>query len=207
MSRADLLRKSAFKCYHSRMRTRHLTLLSLALFTLAAVGCATKTEEAEDTGPDVFEFEECTPTSGDWPMASGTYTVSTDAALYNGCENEVGNGYHIHVGEENPFAITADENCINADGEGMLLAGEIVDNRLEMIGYIDIEHGICTMRIDATFSATITGENSFDYQIDAVAAPVNDTDEYCEMMIGESEGATFPEIPCSYGWTGRGWLE
>jgi len=188
------------------MRTRHLTLLPLVLTTLAAVGCTKQAAEAQDTGPDVFEFAECTPAAGDWLMSSGTYTVSTDEALYNGCENESGNGYHIHVGEENPFVVTADENCITADADGMLLAGEIVDNQLAMMGYIDIEHGTCTMRIEATFTGTITEENRFEYQIDATAAPVNDTDEYCSMMIGESEGATFPSIPCTYGWIGEGWL-
>lgn len=188
------------------MSNRHLLILPLALSLVTALGCATKVEETEDTGPDIFEFEECEPTAGDYGLASGAYVVSTDAALYNNCENEAGNGYHIHVGEENPFDLVADGNCVTADGDGMALAGEIVNSQLEMLGYIDINHGTCTMRIEATFTATVTGENTFDYQIDATAGPVNDTDEYCEMMIGESEGATFPTIPCEYGWTGKGWL-
>lgn len=182
-----------------------MTALALPA-ALLLLGCATKASDSADTGPDVYPFEECTPGEGDWPLASGTYTTTIDQALYNNCENASGNGYHIHVGQENPLELSADRNCITADADGMLLAGEIVDNQLSMIGYLDMEHGTCTMRIDATLTATITGESAFDYQVDAVAAPVNGTDDACALMIGDNQYATFPQIPCDYGWTGQAWL-
>jgi hypothetical protein len=172
---------------------------SLSAAALSLLACQSATKDTGDTAVDTtFQFEECSPQSGEYPLSSGAYFLSTDEALYNNCENEVGNGYHIHVGEDIQADLTADGDCVTMDADGLLFEGTMTDTALEMLGYI------CTMRITATLTGTISGTDAFDYVVEATAEPLINADA-CEMMIGDTEGATFPYLPCDYSWRGQGW--
>jgi len=147
---------------------------------------------------------ECVPSGGDWPVSTGSYTGSVDAAVYNNCENDVGNGYHIHVGSQNPVGMTADDNCLVADFGGMDLAGEVDgEGNVTLSGYLDdAQTSYCTVRIHGTLVGQITDDDTFDYVMEAVAEPL---DEDCDLLTGEGETHTFPYLPCDFSWSGRVW--
>jgi len=157
-----------------------------------------------DSGATTGEDGECVPAGGDWPISSGSYTGSVDAAVFNNCENDIGHGYHIHVGASNPVGMTADDNCLVADFGGMYLEGEVdADGAVSLVGYLDdAQTSYCTVRIHGTLVGESTGEDAFDYVMEAVAEPL---DEDCELLVGDGETHTFPSLPCDFSWRGRVW--
>jgi len=170
----------------------------------APIDTATVDTAVTDTGPVTTEDGECVPAGGDWPISSGSYVGSVAQAEYNFCENDVGNGYHIHVGEQNPVGIDATDNCLRADFGGLVLEGGVkTDGTITMTGFLDDPRtSYCTLRIHATLTGTVTDDDTFDY---IMAAEVEPLDADCELLVGKGESHTFPSLPCEFSWSGQVW--
>ena len=145
------------------------------------------------------------PPEGQLPLqrAGAAHRVAvTEEALYNHCENDAGNGPHIHLGETNTLDFIEDGDCLRttandtfpADMEGLHDGTEF-----ELEGSFIDEWGTCELQVDATFAATLTDADSFTYTFHLKVTDLND---YCAVGVGETDAHTYKQLPCELSWTG-----
>lgn len=165
----------------------------------------------QDTGP--WEAPECEPEAVDgFALAQGNYALSIDEALLNDCENSVGKGLHIHVGEDQTVFFSQDESCLEAMSDPgadleMPWGGTTDGQTFTLEGFVALDIGTCQIGINATMTGTMTADSTFSYEIQATA-DVNQefSPDACQLIIGETEDHTFGKLPCDQAWVGVGSL-
>lgn len=169
---------------------------------------STKDTNATDDSVDSAAVD-CTTLPGPSALSSGSYVVTIDSTVFNDCENQAGNGLHIHVGENQLFEVEANGACLTTqDSAGMQMTGYEDGGAFLLDGFITLEIGTCTVGINATMTGTMTGDGTFDYQMDATADVYAEVVEgACQYIIGETENHTFPALPCAQAWVGTGTLQ
>ncbi len=186
----------------------------LALLLLPLLACGDK--EPDDTaGPEDTDaiVGDCETEPGGNALTSGSYTTLTEEALDLGCENEAGNGAHVHVGESIPFEITRTGYCIDAVSESgtpneIVWTGMSDGESMELTASLEEELGTCVLQVEFTMDATMQSETSFEYRIDGTISVKEElSPDACSFIVGETEKHTFPELPCSWAWAGSGTLD
>jgi len=181
--------------------------MRLAVLALAACACGAPadTQAPEDTGPDP-----CTVDPAGTLLTSGTYTLGIDEVASNGCENDVGNGLHIHVGETTEVAISRAGRCLDATSDpgsemAMPMTGSTDGEGFDLAGDVPLEIGTCVLGIHAVLTGVLSSETAFDYRMDATLSVQEElSPDACSYLVGDGEEHTFPELPCSQAWTGTG---
>ena len=169
----------------------------MLVFTTLLLACG---DTQEDTGPAPLACGSETPSP--YPVGTSSWSAVTEEALYNHCENDAGNGPHIHLGETNTLDFIEDGDCLRttandtfpADMEGLHDGTEF-----ELEGSFIDEWGTCELQVDATFAATLTDADSFTYTFHLKVTDLND---YCAVGVGETDAHTYKQLPCELSWTG-----
>jgi hypothetical protein len=90
----------------------------------------------------------------------------------------------------------------------MEFAGATDGEAFELEGSIDFELGTCVLLIEAVMASTLTADATFDYRMDATLSIKEElSPDACSFIVGDTEQHTFPELPCSWAWSGSGALE
>jgi hypothetical protein len=191
-------------------RTALPTLLLLPL-----LACGDK--DTDDTAPvddtDNTAPGDCESEPEGYAIVSGSYTTTTEEAISLGCENAAGNGMHVHVGESIAMQITRTGHCLEAVSEPdtpaeMALTGMTDGVGFQLEGSLDFEYGTCVLLIEGVMDATLTGEDSFEYRMDATLSIKEElSPDACSFIVGDTEQHTFPSLPCDWAWAGSGSLE
>lgn len=191
-----------------------MSRLSVALVLLTALSACTKDDgDPVDTAPEEEEKEavvlDCVLPPVDTPITDGMWQVGIDQALFNHCENSVGMGLHIHVGEPTMLEIDASDypelSAVSdpANPQSMPMSGSQDGASFELVGNVELGIGTCIIGIQATMTGQMTGEQSFCYQMDATASIAEElSPDACSLILGETENHTFSELPCDQAWTG-----
>ena len=171
----------------------------LLMATALSLGCTDTTTTADSgDGPLSCAAEAPTP----FPIATGTWDAVTAEALYNHCENDAGNGPHIHLGNIDPLEFVAEGDCLYTTANETFPAAmegyhDGTDFQLE--GSFINEWGTCDLQVDATFAGAVTAADSFSYTFHL---KVTDLNEYCAVGVGETDAHTYKQLPCELSWTG-----
>jgi hypothetical protein len=176
------------------------------LLALALSACGEKTPDGpDDTGPD-----DTVPDG--FVLADGTYTLGIDEVVFNACENDVGNGLHIHVGETTPVEIAQDGASLTAVSDPgseaeMPMTGTTDGAAFDLTGDVELPIGTCVLNIHAILTGTLTADSAFDYRMDATLSVKEElSPDACSYIVGDGEKHTFPELPCDQAWIGTGAL-
>jgi hypothetical protein len=182
-------------------------LVCLALLALPACGEKEPLDTApEDTGP-----ADTVPDG--YVLADGTYTLGIDEVDYNHCENDVGHGLHIHVGETTPVEIEQEGTHLTAVSDPgseaeMPMTGSTDGETFDLAGDVELSVGTCILNIHAILTGTLTADSAFDYRMDATLSIKEElSPDACSYIVGDGKEHTFPELPCDQAWTGTGALE
>jgi hypothetical protein len=190
-----------------------LVLFPALLSLSALLGCTKDDVEPEDTAPEEVEKDpvllDCVLPAVETPITDGMWSVGIDEALFNHCENEVGKGLHIHVGEPTMLQIDASNypelSAISdpQSEQSMPMTGSQDGANFELVGNVEFGIGTCIIGIEATLTGQMTGQDSFCYQMDATASIAEElSPDACSLILGETENHTFSELPCDQAWIG-----
>lgn len=180
-----------------------------ALLLLLACGDKDPDDTAGGDDTDTAGLD-CQTDPGGFALASARYAVLTDEAISLGCENAVGNGMHIHVGETIPMDITQTGACIEATVEPdtpspMVMTGMNDGAEFTVQGSMDFEYGTCILLIEATMVGSLSADSTFTYRTDATLSIKEElSPDACSYIVGDSKQHTFPSLPCDWAWAGSG---
>ncbi len=169
-----------------------------ALLFLSLLACPTT--DTEDTGPVSLDCSGDAPSP--YPVGTSSWTALTAEALYNHCENDAGNGPHIHVGNEDPLDFVEEGPCLHTTANDTFpaeMSGYHDGTDFELEGGFIEEWGTCELQVDATFAGTMTDADTFTYTFHL---KVTDLNEYCAVGVGETDAHTYKQLPCELSWTG-----
>ncbi len=181
----------------------------LTALLLASCGDPDDPKDTQDSGTPAGD---CEVEPGGYALDSGTYTVGIDAEVFNDCENAVGHGLHIHVGEDTMVEIAQTGECLLATSDPgsdaeMPMTGATDGESFTLDGGVSFELGTCVLTVHATMTGTLTADSAFDYRMDATLSVEEEMVEgACEVIIGDEDQHTFPFLPCDQAWTGTGTL-
>ncbi|MFH1467418.1 MAG: hypothetical protein ABIO70_23745 [Pseudomonadota bacterium] len=185
----------------------HRAFAWLILLALAACGDKDTADTAmDDTGPG-----DTVPDG--YVLEDGRYTLDIDEVVFNHCENDVGHGLHIHLGETTPVQITQVGTSLSATSDPgsdaeMPMIGTTDGATFDLAGDVELSVGTCVLNIHAILSGTLTADSAFDYRMDATLDIKEElSPDACSYIIGDGEEHTFPALPCDQAWTGAGALE
>ncbi len=171
-----------------------------ALWTLFTLGCTDDTTDSGDSGPVVLDCAAGSPTP--YPVGTGSWSALTGDGLYNHCENDAGNGPHIHTGNTDALDFVEDGDCLYTTANETFPAdmqGYHDGTDFEIEGSFVEEWGTCELQVDATFAGTMTDADTFTYTFHL---KVTDLNEYCAVAVGETDAHTYKQLPCELSWTG-----
>jgi hypothetical protein len=179
-----------------------------------ALACIKVGDTADTQATDTpLEPLGCADTPVETTVATGTWILSIDEALFNHCENQAGKGLHIHVGEDQrvDFDSSADPEITAVSDPGtesaMTFTGVQEGSNFAVEGNVLVEQGTCVWGINAVMRGEMTGPDSFCYQMDAQAYVHEEiSPDACALIQGETENHTFPVLPCDQAWIGVGAL-
>jgi hypothetical protein len=163
--------------------------LALVLTLLATLACSKDNSDSSDTG-ETGDPRDCSglddPEYGATNAPeSGVWSLSIDTELSNSCENALGKGVHIHVGESTRLDLLRDGSCVDAqdgDGDGVPIdegfsdegmiytqwSGTTDGYNMTLTGWIEVPlGGTCFLGIRPTLTATMNSSTSLTYQMDA----------------------------------------
>jgi hypothetical protein len=156
----------------------------LLLAMTIPLGCAKDNSDKSDTG-DSSAPRDCSAAVDGTPLESGKWEFSIDTQIENTCENALGKGVHIHVGESTTLDLTRDGSCVDgqdADGDGVPIdagfsdqgmiytqwSGSTNGDTMTLSGWLEVPiGGTCYLGIAPVLNATLTSSNSLTYQMDA----------------------------------------
>jgi hypothetical protein len=172
-------------------------LLFATLFSIILLGC---TDTTEDTGTTPLVCGSETPSP--FPVGTSSWSALTETTLYNHCENDAGNGVHIHLGETNILDFVDDGDCLRTTANEAFpvdMEGLHDGTDFELEGRFFEDFGLCELQVDGTFAGTMTDADRFDYTFHLKVTDLN-TD--CAIAVGETEAHTYKQLPCELSWTG-----
>jgi hypothetical protein len=195
--------------------SKTMARLSL-LFSLSALfACTKNTSDDSDTG-DTSPVRDCSDVTEGSPPESGLWVFTIDTQLENTCENALGKGVHIHVGDTTELDLTRDGSCVDGqdregDGvpidpgfsdEGMIYtqwSGSTDGDTMVLDGWIEVPiGGTCYLGVAPVLSATMTTSNTLNYQMDA---------EISISQEGMCNGGALRYIEGKWTCDGGSWME
>jgi hypothetical protein len=159
---------------------RFSLLLTMSVF----LACSKDVDDDSDSG-DTSPTRDCTSAVDGTPPESGRWVFSIDTQIEITCENALGKGVHIHVGDTTQLDLTRDGSCVDGqDGEGdgvpidsgfsdegMIYtkwSGSTDGDTMTLEGWIEVPiGGTCYLGVAPLLSATMTASNALTYQMDA----------------------------------------
>jgi len=157
---------------------------SLLFALLIPFGCAKDGGNQSDTG-DTGTPRDCSATVDGNALESGQWEFSIDTQIENTCENALGKGVHIHVGDSTQLDLNRDGSCVDgqdAEGDGVPIdpgfsdqgmiytqwSGSTNGDTLTLSGWLEVPiGGTCYLGIAPTLNATMTSSTTLTYQMDA----------------------------------------
>jgi hypothetical protein len=157
---------------------------SLLLVLMIPFGCAKDGGDKGDTG-ETGTPRDCSAAVDGNALESGQWVFSIDTQIENTCENALGKGVHIHVGESTQLDLSRDGSCVDgqdADGDGVPIdpgfsdqgmiytewSGSTNGDTLTLSGWLEVPiGGTCYLGITPTLNATMTSSTTLTYQMDA----------------------------------------
>ncbi len=163
------------------------------------LGCGDTTT---DTGDIPLNCSEDSPSP--YPVGTSSWEVITEEEVYNQCENDAGNGPHIHLDEVNTLDFVEEGDCLHTTASASFPAdmeGLHDGTSFELTGGFIEEFGACELQVDATLTGTLSDADHFEYTFHL---EVTDLNEFCAITVGEEEAHTYKALPCELSWTGPG---
>lgn len=157
----------------------------------------------DDSGTDCGVVE-------DGYLKNGTWAMNIAEALVNDCENEDGDGIHIHVGEDTMTDWTTDGACIDmisdpGSEQEMPWVGSTSDgSTVQLTGVLEIGFGTCVTQVTGVLDGVLLDDSTMDYTIEATF----DVFEELSPDACDPQFIVWGPLPCDNAWTGRGtWVE
>ncbi len=170
------------------------------------MACTKGNPDPKDSGAtDDSVSPDCTGVE-DGYLANGTWALNIAEALVNDCENDEGQGIHIHVGEDTLTEWTTDGSCIDmisdpGSEQEMPWSGTSDGTTVALTGSLEISFGTCVSQVTALLDGTLLDDKTMDYKIEATFIAYEElSPDACDLIV-------WP-LPCDNAWQGRGtWIE
>ena len=160
-------------------------------------GATADSGAADDSGET-----EC-PEVADGYLINGTWALNIAEALVNDCENDEGQGIHIHVGEDTLTEWTTDGGCVDmvsdpGSEQEMPWTGTSDGATVDLTGKLQIAFGTCVTEVTAELDGALLDANTMDYTIAATFDVFReDSPDACDFL-------QWGPLPCDNAWQGRG---